>query len=147
MKEEVAERLGIRAISDLRRHPELKFGFSNEFMDRGDGWPALRDRYRLPQRDVRGLDHDLAYRGLDSDAVHVTDLYSTDAEIRYYHLRVLEDDLRHFPAYDAVLLYRADLPERVPEAAAAMLRLEGRISSAAMIAMNARVKQIGRAHV
>jgi len=140
MKEQLAEQLGIRAISDLRRHPELRFGLSNEFMDRGDGWPSLRDRYQLPQREVRGLDHDLAYRGLDSGAIQVTDLYSTDAEIRYYGLRVLEDDLRHFPAYDAVLLYRADLPGRAPEALAAILRLEGRISAAAMIAMNARAK-------
>ncbi|OFW40397.1 MAG: amino acid ABC transporter permease, partial [Acidobacteria bacterium RIFCSPLOWO2_12_FULL_60_22] len=120
--------------------PELKFGFSSEFMDRGDGWPSLRDRYRLPQRDVRGLDHDLAYRGLESGALHVTDLYSTDAEIRYYGLRVLEDDLRHFPVYNAVLLVRADLAARAPEAVAAMLRLEGRIPAAAMVEMNARVK-------
>ena len=140
MKEQVAEQWGIRTISDLRRRPELKFGFSSEFMDRGDGWPSLRDRYRLPQRDVRGLDHDLAYRGLESGALHVTDLYSTDAEIRYYGLRVLEDDLRHFPVYNAVLLVRADLAERAPEAVAAMLRLEGRISAAAMVEMNARVK-------
>ena len=140
MKEQVAEQVGIRTISDLRRRPELKFGFSSEFMDRGDGWPSLRDRYRLPQRDVRGLDHDLAYRGLESGALHVTDLYSTDAEIRYYGLRVLEDDLRHFPVYNAVLLVRADLAARAPEAVAAMLRLEGRISAAAMVEMNARVK-------
>ena len=140
MKEQVAEQVGIRTISDLRRRPELKFGFSSEFMDRGDGWPSLRDRYRLPQRDVRGLDHDLAYRGLESGALHVTDLYSTDAEIRYYGLRVLEDDLRHFPVYNAVLLVRADLAARAPEAVAAMLRLEGRIPAAAMVEMNARVK-------
>jgi osmoprotectant transport system permease protein len=140
MKEPLAEQLGIRSISDLRRHPDLQFGFSNEFMERGDGWPSLRDRYQLPQRDVRGLDHDLAYRGLDSGAIQVVDLYSTDAEIRYYALRALDDDLRHFPAYDAVLLYRADLAERAPEAAAALLRLERRISAPMMIEMNARAK-------
>ncbi|MGH9785931.1 MAG: glycine betaine ABC transporter substrate-binding protein [Terriglobia bacterium] len=140
MKEPLAEQLGIRGISDLRQHPELRLGFSNEFMDRGDGWPSLRDRYQLPQRDVRGLDHDLAYRGLDSSAIQVIDLYSTDAEIRYYGLRVLEDDLRHFPAYDAVLLYRADLLGRAPDALAALLTLEGGISVPAMIEMNARAK-------
>ena len=140
MKEQLAEQLGIRTISDLRSHPELQFGFGSEFMDRGDGWPSLRDLYRLPQRDVRGLDHDLAYRGLESGAIQVTDLYSTDAEIRYYRLRALEDDLRHFPAYDAVLLYRADLFGRAPEALAAILRLEGRVSAAAMIEMNGRTK-------
>lgn len=140
MKEAEAERLGIRTLSDLRGHPELRFGFSNEFMDRGDGWPALRSRYGLPQRDVRGLDHDLAYRGLESGALQVTDLYSTDAEIAYYGLRVLEDDLRHFPAYDAVLLYREDLAGRAPEVVAALGRLEGRISEPEMVELNARAK-------
>jgi osmoprotectant transport system permease protein len=55
IKEELAVRLDIAKISDLVRHPELRFGFGNEFMERGDGWPGLRDRYGLPQRKVRGL--------------------------------------------------------------------------------------------
>ena len=98
MREAVAESLGIETLSDLRRHPDLRFGLTNEFMDRGDGWPSLRQHYRLPQREVRGVDHDLAYRGLESGTIQVMDLYSTDAEIAYYGLRILDDDLRYFPA-------------------------------------------------
>jgi osmoprotectant transport system permease protein len=140
MRAEVAARLGVRTISDLRRHPELRFGFSNEFMERADGWPGLRERYGLPQRDVRGLDHDLAYRGLASDEIQATELYSTDAEIRAYGLRVLVDDLGFFPSYECVWLYRADLPSRSPAALAALQRLEGRISAAEMAGLNARAK-------
>ena len=140
MKEGVAEQLGIRTISDLRRHPELRLGFSNEFMDRADGWPGLRARYQLPQQDVRGLDHDLAYRGLDAGSIQATDLYSTDADILYYGLRILKDDLDYFPVYNAVLLYRADFAERAPEALEAILKLEGRISPQSMVEMNARAK-------
>jgi osmoprotectant transport system permease protein len=140
MKEEVAARLGVEKISDLRDHPDLKFGFSNEFMDRADGWPGLRQRYRLPQRDVSGLEHALAYRGLEGGSIQVTDLYSTDAEIRYYDLRVLRDDLGHFPDYHAVLLYRADLAERAPAVVEALLQLEGRIPRAAIVEMNSRAK-------
>lgn len=140
MKEAEAERLGIRRISDLRAHPELRFGFSNEFMDRADGWPALRDRYQLPQREVRGLDHDLAYRGLESGAIQVTDLYSTDAEIAAYGLRVLEDDLQHFPSYEAMLLYREDWASRNPQVLKAVLRLEGLLSEREMVQLNARAR-------
>ncbi len=118
VKAELADRLDLRRISDLRNHPELTLGFGNEFMDRSDGWPGLRDRYRLPQRNVRGLDHDLAYRGLESGVLDVTDLYSTDAEIAYYGLRALEDDLEFFPRYEAVILYRADLARRSPRVVA-----------------------------
>ncbi|WP_370452491.1 glycine betaine ABC transporter substrate-binding protein [Corallococcus sp. CA054B] len=140
MKEAEAERLGIRRISDLKAHPELRVGFSNEFMQRGDGWPALRDAYGLPQRDVRGLDHDLAYRGMESGAIQLTDLYSTDAEIAAYGLRVLEDDRHHFPAYDAVLLYRADLETRAPRGVKALHRLEGSLTEAEMVGLNARAR-------
>ncbi|MEE9276552.1 MAG: glycine betaine ABC transporter substrate-binding protein [bacterium] len=140
MRKDVAAKLGIRAISDLRRHPSLTFGFTNEFMDRGDGWPSLRKSYRLPQKSVRGLDHDLAYRALESRSIHAMDLYSTDAEIRYYDLKILEDDIGHFPVYNAVVLYRSDLGARAPGAVRALLRLEGRIDEGQMSRMNARVK-------
>lgn len=140
MREQVASDLDIRTISDLATHPDLVFGFSNEFMDRGDGWPSLRDRYGLTQTAVRGLQHDLAYRGLESGAIQAMDLYSTDAEIEYYGLRVLEDDLAHFPVYNAVLLYRIDLEERLPAVVSAMLQLEGLIDDKAMAALNARAK-------
>ena len=137
MQRAAAERLGIRTLEDLARHPRLRLGFSNEFMDRKDGWPALRAAYRLPQRDVRGLEHDLALRALAGGAIDATDLYTTDAEIAAYDLVVLEDVRRFFPDYEAVLLWRKDLPAG---AAAALRRLEGRVSAREMIEMNARVK-------
>jgi osmoprotectant transport system permease protein len=143
MKEDVAEEYGIEKISDLRDHPELKFGFTNEFMDREDGWEGLKSRYGLPQADVRGLDHDLAYRGIASGSIDVTDLYSTDAEIEYYNLRTLEDDLNYFPLYEAVLLYREDLAGRVPNLAARLEMLEGTIPEDIMTKMNAQAKLDG----
>jgi len=140
MKADVAERLGIETISGLRAHPEVRLGFSNEFMDRADGWPGLRERYHLAQKDVRGMDHELAYRGLASGAIQATDLYSTDAEILYDRLRVLRDDLGYFPVYNAVMLYRMDAAERAPRAFEAISQLEGRIAEQDMIRMNARAK-------
>ena len=138
MREPAARRLGIRRFSDLLHHPELRFAFSNEFLDRGDGWRALQRAYGFPQTDVRGMDHDLAYRALESGGVDVTDLYSTDAEIQALALRVLEDDRRHFPDYRAVLLVRSQAAR--PALLAALAPLDGRISAPEMVAMNARAK-------
>ena len=140
MLDGVAEQLGISTVSDLVAHPGLRFGFSNEFMDRGDGWPSLRARYGLPQEDVRGLDHDLAYRAIESRAIDVIDLYSTDAEIEFYGLRPLADDLGHFPAYQAVMLFRDDFAERAAAIVEEILQLEGSIDESDMVAMNARAK-------
>jgi osmoprotectant transport system permease protein len=140
MREDVAAQLGIATISDLAKHPALRFGFSNEFMSRADGWPGLRARYDLPQMRVAGLDHDVAYRGIVAGAIDVIDLYATDAEIARYGLRVLVDDRQHFPRYDAVLVYRPQAEQHWPAAFAALRRLSGRISEADMRRMNAAVK-------
>jgi len=147
MQREKAERLGIRRVSDLRGHPDLVFRFGTEFMERGDGWPGLRRHYGLPQQDVLGVEHDLAYRGLAAGDVDLTDLYTTDAEIAYYDLIALEDDLDYFPSYEAVILYRAELADQEPAALSAILRLQGLIDEAQMIAMNARVKLGGEQEV
>jgi osmoprotectant transport system permease protein len=140
----LADKLGLRRISDLRGHPDLRLGFSSEFLDRDDGWPGLKRRYGLPQQRVQGLDHDLAYRGIASGRIDVTVAYTTDAEIARYGLVLLDDDLGYFPDYQAVLLYRADLTERAPALVEAFNALAGRIDAGTMAGMNAAVKLDGQ---
>lgn len=128
----------IQTISDLRNFPNLKCGFGNEFLKRGDGWEPLKQTYALPQTDVVGLEHDFAYRGLANGAIDVTDVYATDAKVKVYDVRILIDDENFFPEYDAVLVYRADLEERAPEVVEAIRRLEGKIDVETMTTLNAR---------
>lgn len=139
-----AEKYDLTSVSDLRDHPRLRFGFTNEFMDRGDGWPSLRRHYSLDNVDVRGLDHDIAYQALATGGIDVTDLYATDAKILKYDLMVLDDDLKHFPVYDAVILYRAEVGERFPRVVSALSRLAGKIPAEKMIELNAAVELDGR---
>jgi osmoprotectant transport system permease protein len=140
----LADSLDLHNISDLRRYPDLVFGLTNEFMDRRDGWPSLRDRYGLSPVDVRGMDHDLAYRGIASGDVYVTDVYSTDADIAYYDLRVLTDDRRAFPEYLAMVVYRNDFAEKFPSWKSVIRSLEYGINDSVMRGMNAEVKLHGK---
>jgi osmoprotectant transport system permease protein len=137
---------GIATLSELARRPELRLGLSHEFLGRADGWPGLAARYGLPQQ-PRVIDHGIAYTALAQRQVDVIDIYSTDAKIRQYGLRVLADDKRYFPRYDAVLLYRLDLPQRLPKAWSALQRLEGSIRADDMIAMNAQAELEGKPFV
>jgi osmoprotectant transport system permease protein len=139
MRDADAKRLGISTISQLARHSALRFGLSHEFLGRRDGWPGLRAAYGLAQP-VRGLDHGLAYEALAAGEIDVMDLYSTDAKIARYHIRVLDDDRQFFPAYDALLLYRADAPARFAAAFEAFRKLEGRIDATTMVRLNARAE-------
>jgi len=144
MQEERARALGIRTLSDLARHPVLKLGLTQEFIGRADGWPGLRQAYRLAFDAPQGLDHGLAYEALAAGRIDVMDIYTTDAKIERFQLRVLEDDRKYFPRYDAVLLHRADLPQRAPEAWAKLKKLEGRIDELTMIRLNAAAELQGR---
>ena len=140
MLESRAAALGITRISDLAgpQARALRLGLSHEFMERGDGWPALAMAYKLALTVAPGLDHGLAYDAIRASKVDLIDIYSTDAKVGRYQLRVLQDDLGFFPKYDAVLLMRIAVDVRP------LARLEGRIDAAAMIAMNAQVELDGR---
>jgi osmoprotectant transport system permease protein len=144
MREEKAQALGIRTLSDLSRHPGLKLGLSPEFIGRADGWPGLKAAYRLPHDRPEGLEHGLAYEAIGAGSIDVMDVYSTDAKIARYGLRVLADDRDFFPRYDAVLLYRRDAPARFPREFALLKTLEGRIDERQMIRMNAAAELDGR---
>jgi osmoprotectant transport system permease protein len=135
-----AAELRVSRISDLKRLPELRVALTHEFLDRGDGWSALARHYDLQQRNVVGVDHDVAYRQLLAGEIDVIDVYSTDAMIRRGNLVLLEDDQRFFPRYDAVWLYRLDSASRNPEILAALHRLEGTLSEATMQSLNDEVE-------
>ena len=137
------EKARIDRISGLAAAPDLRLGLSHEFIGRADGWPGLAKRYGLPHRPT-GIDHGLAYEALAAGQVDVIDIYTTDAKIRQYRLRILEDDAGYFPRYDAVLLYRLDAASRFPQAWQALRALEGKISQAGMVSMNAAAEIDGK---
>ena len=139
MRADSAAKLGIAKLSDLARHPTLRLGLSNEFIGRADGWKGLAQRYTLPQQPT-GLDHGLAYDAVGAAQVDVIDIYTTDAKIDHLGLRVLDDDAGYFPRYDAVVLYRLDVPQRFPKAWSALQGLSGSVNEKTMIAMNARAE-------
>ena len=73
-----ARELGIVKISDLFR-PEakgLKLGLSHEFLERGDGWPALVKAYGGAAGTPIGLDHGLAYDAVVAGRVDVEALFA-----------------------------------------------------------------------
>ncbi|MFL6590107.1 MAG: glycine betaine ABC transporter substrate-binding protein [Chthoniobacterales bacterium] len=141
----LAERKQIHRISDLRSHPELKFGLTHEFLDRRDGWRPLAEKYHLPAQNIAGIDHGLGYEALRNGSIDVKDAYSTDAKIGENDLVALEDDLGFFPQYKAVFLYRLALPTT---AIASLRGLEGTLDAKRMIRLNAeaeRMKNYARA--
>jgi len=138
LRRDTAQRLGIRTISELARHPTLTGAFDAGFLEREDGWPGLRRHYGLRLADVRIMEHALTYAALASGRVDVIDVFSTDGQLARLDLTVLVDDRRFFPDYTAVLLARRSLVERHPRTWAALSdRLAGRLDNQAMARLNA----------
>ncbi|MGH7899494.1 MAG: glycine betaine ABC transporter substrate-binding protein [Candidatus Binatia bacterium] len=132
-----AERLALDEISDLARHPELRAAFGYEFMERADGFPGLARTYRLAFRQPpRVMDLGLLYRALADDKADVVAGNSTDGLIASLGLRVLKDDRRYFPPYEAAPVVRRQLLERRPEVRAALDSLGGKISAEKMRRLN-----------
>lgn len=144
MPEARAQEMAIVRLDDLRTAVALRAGLSPEFLNRKDGWPALRSAYGLQALQVRSLEHGLAYAALARGEVDLIDAYTTDPKILTQRLRLLTDNRQILPAYDALLVYREDLPRRHPLAWAAIGRLEGTISVDAMQKMNAAVELQGQ---
>jgi len=128
-----ANLLGIKKISDLQKHPELRLGLTHEFLGRRDGWLPLQKEYGLVLPNIQGIDHTLGYLALTKGNVDLKDAYTTDARIEANDLVVLADDLKFFPQYRAVFLYRLDTP---PGAIQALRRLEGSLDEASMVHLN-----------
>jgi osmoprotectant transport system permease protein len=145
MRAEQADRLGVRTIGDLGRHPELRAAFSSGFLEREDGWPGVRARYGIGLTRVQVMEHALTYRAIASGEVDVMDVFSTDGQLERLHLRLLEDDRHFFPDYAAVLLARREMTGRYPRTWARLREvLEGRLDAARMARLNAMADLDGR---
>jgi len=145
VRADAADRLGLRNIGDLARHPTLTAAFSSGFLEREDGWPGLSRRYGIALAQVRVMEHALTYRAIASGEVDVMDVFSTDGQLERLRLRILRDDRGFFPDYWAVLVARKDLFEKYPRTWARLREaLEGRLDERRMQQLNAMADLDGK---
>jgi osmoprotectant transport system permease protein len=135
-----AKQHNLRTIGDLKAiQSNVRAAFSYEFMDRQDGYAGVAARYQLnfnPQN-VNRMEHSLSFQAIADNAVDVIDVYSTDAKIKKFDLKLLEDDRGYFPVYQAVWVARRSFVETHPQEWQVLKRLEGKINEQSMVDMNA----------
>lgn len=141
IKNDKAEELNINSYSDLASKSEnLKFGAEYDFYEREDGYKGLEKVYGFKFKDKVELDIGLKYDAIASDNVDVINAFSTDAMLKKYDLKVLEDDKNFFPSYYATTLVRGETLEAYPELEEVLNKLGGMISNEEMIQMNYSVE-------
>lgn len=117
MPQDRAQELGLETVSDLSGMASgLKFGATQEFLERDDGLPGLQQVYGGFNFDeVFGLDPGLKYSGLREGEFDVTTCFGTDGQIAGFNLTVLEDDRGFWPPYPAAPVVRDEVLEANPE--------------------------------
>lgn len=144
-REDRAAKEGWTRVSDLRGRGGLVCGFDLEFADRPDGWKGLREAYGLAAcKDVKQMNPGLLYDALARGQVDLISGYSTDGRIATHGLRVLEDDRRFFPPYEAAVLLGPGARSKAPRLEARLRALSGRVSPREMRALNAAVDSGGK---
>jgi glycine betaine/choline ABC-type transport system substrate-binding protein len=128
----------LTTLSQLGAHaPGWRAGFGYEFLEREDGYRGLAAAYGLTfAAPPRVMDLALIYRALAQGQVDVIAGDATAGLIDALGLAVLEDDRQYFPPYDAVPVAHAATLLRYPQIRAALDRVSGRLTAAAMRRMN-----------
>jgi len=145
VRDAAAEQHGWERISDLiDAAPTLSAGFTSEFMARPDGYPGLKKAYGLAFGRTMDMDPGLMYQALADGQVDVICAFATDGRIEAYDLRILADDKRFFPPYDAAPVVRGRLLRLHPELRDALAPLAGSLDDATMRQLNYAVDELHR---
>lgn len=131
-----AKKYGLTTIGDLHKLPNASAGMTAEFLDRTDGWPGIAQTYDLTDIPTTSFDPTLRYQAIAQGKVSIVDAYSTDSQLKQYHLQVLQDDQRFFPAYQAVPLMKNAFAKKHPDYVQSLNKLAGKITDADMQEMN-----------
>jgi osmoprotectant transport system substrate-binding protein len=108
MRDDIAQQLGIRTISDLVRvfegnRASMKFATNDEYLQREDGVKRLQEIYdfTIPRNQIVAMDTSLLPQAVRESRVEVAVGLASDPRIKELHLAVIEDDRHLFPPYHA----------------------------------------------
>lgn len=134
---EFAEENDVETISNLEPYADdLDFGVDNAWVNReGDGYDGFKETY-FDFGDVYPMNLGLVYKAAATGNMDVVLAYSTDGRIKEYDLKVLEDDKKFFPPYDASPVISDEVLEKYPEIKDITERLDNQISTEDMQELN-----------
>ncbi|NIH77567.1 glycine betaine ABC transporter substrate-binding protein [Amycolatopsis viridis] len=111
--EAYARQHNLRSTSDLteflKQHPEQAvFCVETEFASRQDGFPGVQRTYGFPATNVKTFGTGAIYAAVASGTCNFGEIFTTDGRIAGLNLRVLADDKRFFPQYNAAVTMKEE---------------------------------------
>lgn len=137
----LAQKFKIQDFSQLARQSQhFKFGAEFDFFERSDGYQGLVTTYGFDFLSIHEMDINLRYNAIVEGKVNAIDAFTTDAKIVALDLKILEDDKRYFPSYEAGIVVRMEILEQFPALESLLMTLNQKINTKAMTQMNYEVE-------
>jgi glycine betaine/choline ABC-type transport system substrate-binding protein len=136
-----ARQMAIGTLSQAAlRRDGWALGVGYEFQQRPDGLPGLQKAYSLSLKGTpTTMDLGLLYRALQQGQVDMVAGNSTDGLLSTLDVKVLDDDRKYFPPYEAAFVVGARCLSGEPRVRDALLLLSGTLSNGTMQRLNYEV--------
>lgn len=138
----------LKTLSDLAKLPkdEQTFCLENEFENRPDGWPGMKQAYGLdvPKANVSIMDTGVIYSRIGGGSCLAGEVFDTDGRIPANGLRTLEDDKGYFPIYEPAVTIRQEIADENPQIEQMFNKIGAELSTDTMRKLNAQVDVDGR---
>jgi osmoprotectant transport system substrate-binding protein len=141
VRKDLAEQHHLEKISDLTNEAKnMKVGVDTTWLERGnDGYKAFSKQYGLSFGQTLPMEIGLVYEAVANKKVDIVLAYSTDARIKQFDLKSLQDDKHFFPPYDASPVVRKETLQKYPKLNDVVQLLVGKINADTMIGLNYEV--------
>ncbi|WP_069812014.1 glycine betaine ABC transporter substrate-binding protein [Streptomyces sp. TP-A0874] len=147
-----AEKYGLKTVSDvgrlLKENPKAAtLCVESEFAVRDDGLPGLEKKYgfKFPSRNLKKMDSGIVYTQVSRGrACTLGEVFTTDGRIPELKLKVLEDDRKFFPNYNASPMINAKTLEKYPQIRQVLAPITEKLTTGLAQRLNAKVDVEGQ---
>ncbi len=141
ISKENAQKYSIQTFSDLALYSEhFDFGAEFDFFERDDAFKGLMKAYGFKFKSLHEMDINLRYKSFVSQKINALDVFTTDAQIKALHLKVLTDDKGFFPNYKAGIVIRKEVVKKYPKVLEILEKLNSKITDERMQDLNYQVE-------
>ncbi|QKV77021.1 glycine betaine ABC transporter substrate-binding protein [Amycolatopsis sp. Hca4] len=139
----------LKTTSDLaafikQKPDQAVFCLETEFTSRQDGFPAAVKAYGFQNPTVKNFGIGTIYSAVVSGTCPVGEVFTTDGRISGLNLRVLEDDKKAFPQYNAVATLRTEWLKQHPEVRGPLEKVTAAIDNEQMVELCKQVDVDGK---
>ncbi|MEU6641417.1 glycine betaine ABC transporter substrate-binding protein [Saccharomonospora sp. NPDC046836] len=147
--EAFAEQHNLRTTTDMANYlkqntQDAVFCVETEFASRPDGMPGVRKMYDFPVTTTKTFGTGAIYSAIAGGTCNFGEVFTTDGRIAGLNLRVLEDDKKFFPQYNASVTVRKEFLDRYPQIADVMAPVAAALNNQEIIELNKQVDVDGR---